>query len=97
LADLVVNAPAPEELAVAVLAELRRVLEEMDRGGFAALLPRVNQLWGHARRVELDLDGTRCEGMFQGVDAKGRLILSNEAAGRAVYEPWEVRHLTEKE
>jgi BirA family biotin operon repressor/biotin-[acetyl-CoA-carboxylase] ligase len=95
LADLIRNPPSPRNLAALVLVELRRVVGQMEKGAFEALLPRVNKLWGRPRRVELDLDGTKRNGIFRGVDAAGRLILSNDLAETSAFEPWQVRHLTE--
>ncbi len=95
LADVVSNPPSVRALAALILAELRRLIGRIEAGSFAALLPRVNQLWGRPRRVELELDGGKCAGMFNGVDAGGRLILSNDLADPIAYEPWQVRHLTE--
>jgi BirA family biotin operon repressor/biotin-[acetyl-CoA-carboxylase] ligase len=95
LADLLAGPPTLRELAALVLRSLRGVIGEMEAGNFEALLPRVNRLWGRPRRVELDLDGAKRRGVFKGVDAAGRLILSSDSAEAAAYEPWQVRHLTE--
>jgi BirA family biotin operon repressor/biotin-[acetyl-CoA-carboxylase] ligase len=95
LADVVSHAPPLRGLTAMVLAELRGIVGEIEKGSFGALLPRVNQLWGQPRRVELELDGGKCAGVFKGVDAGGRLILSNDLADPIAYEPWQVRHLTE--
>jgi BirA family biotin operon repressor/biotin-[acetyl-CoA-carboxylase] ligase len=95
LADVVSVAPPLRELTGLVLAELRSVAGQIETGGFASLLPRVNQLWGRPHRVELELEDGKCAGIFNGVDAGGRLILSNDLADSIEYEPWQVRHLTE--
>jgi BirA family biotin operon repressor/biotin-[acetyl-CoA-carboxylase] ligase len=94
LADLVPSAPGLDALTGQLLTALRRVHETMDRGGFAALLPAVNALWRLPRRVELDLDGSRAAGRFQGVDATGRLALENH--GRVNwFDPVQVVQLRE--
>jgi BirA family transcriptional regulator, biotin operon repressor / biotin---[acetyl-CoA-carboxylase] ligase len=95
LAGIIPNTPSLRDLAALALAELRRVINQMEAGSFEALLPRVNQLWGPPRRVELDLDGARLGGIFNGADAAGRLILSDDSVDAIAYEPWQVRHLTE--
>jgi len=95
LVDILPNPPSLRELTALVLGELRRAITRMEEGSFEALLPLVNKLWGRPRRVELDLDGTKRSGIFKGVDAGGRLILSEGTAEAIAYEPWQVRHLTE--
>jgi BirA family biotin operon repressor/biotin-[acetyl-CoA-carboxylase] ligase len=95
LADVVSRPPPLRDLAALVLAELRGTIGKIEAGSFAALLPRVNQLWGRPRRVELEMEDGKCAGIFNGVDAGGRLILSNDLADSIEYEPWQVRHLTE--
>jgi BirA family transcriptional regulator, biotin operon repressor / biotin---[acetyl-CoA-carboxylase] ligase len=95
LADILPNSPSLRVLAGLVLAELRRVINQLEEGSFEVLLPRVNKLWGQPRCVELDLDGAKRGGVFKGVDADGRLILSDDSADAIAYEPWQVRHLTE--
>ena len=95
LVDIIPNPPSLRDLAALVLGELRLVINKLEEAGFEALLPRVNRLWGPPRRVELDLDGAKRSGIFKGVDAGGRLILSEAAAETLAYEPWQVRHLTE--
>jgi BirA family biotin operon repressor/biotin-[acetyl-CoA-carboxylase] ligase len=95
LADLLPSTPGLRELTVLLLLRLRAVVDEMRDGGFSALLPRVNALWGPPRSVELDLDGVIRRGTFSCVDAEGRLILLDPSGGFASCEPSEVRHLTE--
>jgi BirA family biotin operon repressor/biotin-[acetyl-CoA-carboxylase] ligase len=82
-----------------LLTGLRRMMDRMGQGGFNALLPRINQLWGSPRCVELDLDGATRRGMFSRVDAAGRLVLTDETGtdGFAVFHAHEVRCLTELE
>lgn len=95
LADVVASPPEIGELAGLMLGELRRVVESVRAGYFDALLPRVNDLWGRPRRVELDLDGDIRGGKFGGVRDDGRLILLDDSGFSTVYEPWQVRHLQE--
>ena len=95
LADLVSNTPSVPDVTALVLRNLRQVMNELAAGGFLALFPRVNQLWGQPRRVELNLDGETQYGMFQGVDEEGRLILSDDFGNRITYDSWQVRHLKE--
>lgn len=92
LADLVSHAPSPHDLAVRVLASLKSVWLEVRHAGPEAILSRINRLWDLPRRVRLDLDETRVEGDFAGVDAGGRLQLR---AGGTIqfFEPQEVRLL----
>lgn len=95
LADLLPNTPALNELALAVLHELRLAVTAVQAGEFRALLARVNALWAGPRRVELDLDGQLRRGLFTGVDDAGRLILTGEDGAAVAYEPHQVKHLTE--
>ena len=45
LADLIPAPPDLRELTRIILSHLRRVVMQMQTGGFASLLPRINQLW----------------------------------------------------
>jgi len=95
LAELVSMPPSVHDLAGLVLKNLRGVIDELAAGDFRALPPRVSELWGQPRRVELDLDGKiRC-GEFRGIDSEGRLILSDESGNGTAFDPWQVRHLKE--
>ncbi len=94
LADLIAAPPALIELTRRVLAELRGLSLELQTGGFATLLPRINGLWDGVRQVELDLDGTLIRGDFLRVDDRGRLMLDTSGAILA-FEPGEVRQLRE--
>ena len=95
LADLLPAPPSLRALTVLLLGQLHRAADELREKGFAALLPRVNKLWGCARRVELDLDGVIRRGLFSGVDEAGRLVLSSETGAREAYAPHQVLHLQE--
>ena len=63
--------------------------------GFVSLLPRVNQLWGRPRRVELDLDGVIRQGTFAGIGEEGQLLLKSDSGRETAYNASEVRHLKE--
>lgn len=80
-----------------ILTCLRHTMEELRAGGFVALLPRVNRLWGSPRQVELDLDGPIRRGTFLGVDEQGRLLLAADSIPPKpdAFTPHQVRHLTE--
>ncbi len=95
LADLLSSPPGLGELTTLLLRNLRRVVNEWEAAGFNALLSRVNQFWGLARQVELDLDGVIRRGLFSGVDEHGRLILLEASGSRATYAAHQVRHLKE--
>jgi len=95
LADVVLPVPGLADLAAAILAQLRAVVEVMTDHGFAALQPRVNARWGRTRRVYVELDlGTR-EGVFTGVDPAGRLHLLGDGGSVTVLAPHQVRLLRE--
>ena len=95
LADLLPTPPALGNLAALVLHHLRQVVDTMRAGGFQELLPRINELWGGARAVELLLDSEVRRGLFTGVDVEGRLILTEESGTSAPYDAHQVRHLAE--
>jgi BirA family biotin operon repressor/biotin-[acetyl-CoA-carboxylase] ligase len=84
-----------QPLTEMVLRHVRDAVNTMNADGFGALLSGVNGLWGEARRVELDLNGERRQGMFTGVDDEGRLLLADEAGGLTAFDASEVSHLTE--
>jgi BirA family biotin operon repressor/biotin-[acetyl-CoA-carboxylase] ligase len=96
LMDLLPVAPSLPELAALILRHLRLVLREVSDGSFKTRLASAHELWGQPRLVELDLDGPTCSGVFAGVDECGRLLLTDQAGCLAAFEPWQVRHLTEK-
>lgn len=97
LADFLAHPPTPAEVAHAVLPALRSVLDEVSSHGLETVLPRVNELWGRGREVELDLDGVTVHGRFAGVDDAGRLVLETRSHKRIGYEPHQVRLLRETE
>lgn len=96
LADLLANPPELPELTALILRGVREMAETPMAGELQKILPRVNELWGRARRVELELDGELREGLFTGVDESGRLLLRDESGAIAAFNPWQVRHLAEK-
>jgi biotin-(acetyl-CoA carboxylase) ligase len=67
----------------------------MQKKEFASLLPRINQLWGSPRRVELDLDGDVHSGIFAGIGGAGELLLVSDSGNKATYHAYQVRHLKE--
>jgi BirA family biotin operon repressor/biotin-[acetyl-CoA-carboxylase] ligase len=97
LADLIATPPDLRQLTRVILGNLRRVVDEMRTHGFASLLPRVNQMWGRPRRVELDLDGDLRLGTFGGVGEEGELLLLSDSGNKAAYDASQVRHLKEIE
>ena len=95
LADLLPAPPDLSQLTQILLNHLRPVVEVIRSEGFDALLPRINQLWGRPRRVELDLDGDLCLGTFVGVGREGELLLLSDAGNKTAYDASQVRHLKE--
>lgn len=95
LAEFLPSPPALAGLAFMLLRHLRELVLELDHQGTPFLFLRINQLWGAPRVVELDLDGIFRRGLFTGVDAAGRLRLTDELGNSCFYEAHQVRHLTE--
>jgi BirA family biotin operon repressor/biotin-[acetyl-CoA-carboxylase] ligase len=95
LADLLAAPPDLRRLTQIVLGHLRRVVHQMQAGGFTSLLPRINLLWGGPRRVQLDLDGELRLGTFTGVGQEGELALLSDGGQKTTYHPWQVRQLQE--
>lgn len=95
LSEFLPEPPALGDLAALLLRHLRTVVVDLDQQGAASFLRRLNQLWGAPRVVELDLDGVFRRGLFTGVDATGRLQLTDAAGNSSFYEAHQVRHLTE--
>jgi BirA family biotin operon repressor/biotin-[acetyl-CoA-carboxylase] ligase len=95
LADLMTSPPGLDDLTKVILGNLRQVAGQMQNYGFASLLPRINQLWGSPRRVELDLDGDIHRGVFAGVGESGELLLLSDSGRKAAYHASQVRHLKE--
>jgi len=95
LADLITTPPGLDDLARVMLSNLRHVVGQMQTNGFTSLLPRINQLWGSPRQVELDLDGDIRTGIFAGVGEGGELLLLSDSGNKATYHAYQVRHLKE--
>ncbi|HUD48434.1 MAG TPA: biotin--[acetyl-CoA-carboxylase] ligase [Candidatus Baltobacteraceae bacterium] len=95
LADLITTPPGLDNLTKVILSGLRQVVGQMQTNGFTSLLPRINQLWGSPRRVELDLDGDIHSGIFAGVGESGELLLLSDSGNKATYHAYQVRHLKE--
>ena len=95
LADLLAPPPTLGVLTLAVLSSLRATLAELADGGFPALCPRINRLWGGVPRVAVELDHGRREGFFIGVDEHGRLRLRDESGQVTVLAAHEVKLLRE--
>jgi len=95
LADFMFSPPELPVLTGLLLERLLQVVIELEEQGPSAVISRVNHLWGPRREVELDLDGKSRRGMFTGVDAQGRLAISDTGGEPFFYEAHEVRHLTE--
>jgi BirA family biotin operon repressor/biotin-[acetyl-CoA-carboxylase] ligase len=95
LADLLPAPTAIQNLMSLLLARIHSLVEGLNAGDVQRLLARVNELWSHWRRVELDLDGDIRGGWFAGVDGAGRLILQDDLGASTTYNPEQVRHLTE--
>jgi BirA family biotin operon repressor/biotin-[acetyl-CoA-carboxylase] ligase len=95
LADLVSQPPSLSALTAAILASLKSAVDVMAKAGFSALQPRINQLWGGARRVTVDLDGVQRSGSFTGIDEAGRLLLQDDTLGPTAFQPHQVRLLRE--
>ena len=95
LADLVPEPPSLTALMETILIAFRSVIGPLANAGLGALQPRLNQLWGGPRRVTVDLDGMRRDGLFTGVDDHGRLLLQDEARHFTALEPHQVKLLRE--
>lgn len=79
--------PRPQ-LVERLLAAVARAHAEFCRAGFAGLVPRLNEGWGGARPVVLELVGARepVRGLFAGVHESGDLVL-RDAGGAWVRVP----------
>ncbi len=95
LADLLDPAPNLDSIMRGVLKHLASVWADWETLGSDALLPRLNGLWATPIPVELDLDGHRVRGDFQGIDSAGRLLLRSQDGQTNLYEPHHVRLLRE--
>lgn len=95
LADFLACPPTPGDLAVGVLRELRKVVNEVACEGVSPVVKAINQLWGRVREVSLDLDGATVNGRFLGVDDQGSLRLETRSQKHLLYESHQVRQLLE--
>jgi BirA family biotin operon repressor/biotin-[acetyl-CoA-carboxylase] ligase len=95
LADLLSEPPGLTELTVIVLEHLRRRVNQLAQGGFAPLRSLVNDLWGGTPRVNLELDKCFRQGVFRGVDDRGRLLLCDASGHTTVFATHEVKMLRE--
>src|SRR5580658_4981936 len=88
LADLITTPPDLDDLTKIILSSLRQVVGQMQTNGFTSLLPRINQLWGSPRRVELDLDGDIHSGFFAGVGETGEVLVLGDSGDEATYHAY---------
>jgi BirA family biotin operon repressor/biotin-[acetyl-CoA-carboxylase] ligase len=95
LSDLLPDPPSLPDLAALILRHFRAVVGQMRDGGFRSLVPRLSQIWGPPRRIEIDLDGEPRRGLFKGVDLEGRLMLCDNAGSTVSFSPHQVKHLRE--
>ncbi|MGO8702076.1 MAG: biotin--[acetyl-CoA-carboxylase] ligase [Limisphaerales bacterium] len=95
LADLIDPVPEVRDLAQVILRHLRSITGQIQALEFPSLLPRINQLWGRPRQVELDLDGEIRTGSFAGVGNAGELLLVDSHGNHFAYHAHQVRHLKE--
>lgn len=95
LADLLARPVEPSQLTILLLRQVRQEVATLDSAEAPALFARVNGFWRAPRMVELDLDGPVRKGIFNGVDASGRLTLASSSGELSFYDAHEVRHLTE--
>jgi BirA family biotin operon repressor/biotin-[acetyl-CoA-carboxylase] ligase len=95
LADLLPDPPGLHDLTALILQHFHCVVGELTENGFSSLLPRISQLWGPPRHIEIDLDGEPRRGLFNGVDDRGRLILSDADGQTVSFASHQVKHLRE--
>lgn len=95
LQNLLSTPPPLAALTAAILKSLRDTLATLDGGGFAALQPRINRLWGGTPRVSVELEAGMRQGFFCGVDNRGSLLLQNDAGGVVALAAHEVKLLRE--
>lgn len=93
LAELTSGVPEPRELAEWILNDLAKVCATFAATGLATLGGYLDELWDKGRpvRLLLDDDPDPVEGLFDGIDANGALLLK----GRPPLPAERVRKLTE--
>jgi BirA family biotin operon repressor/biotin-[acetyl-CoA-carboxylase] ligase len=95
LADWLPSAPAPNDLLGGVLEQVAGAMDEWRRSGFGAVQESLKPFWQAPRPVRLDLDGGWRTGVFDGIDAAGRLLFRDAAGQAQAFAPHEVRQLIE--
>lgn len=96
LEDHADEVPSEERLLERVLCALRHAQGAMQGGGLRSLAASINEDWGVARPVEVDVGADRVvRGEFAGIDEAGRVRLRVGAAGEQVVEPHRIRRLVE--
>lgn len=75
LSEWLTTTPALQEVATRILERLRRVAGIMHQDGFAAVVPAVNDWWRPGVSMEIETENGCRRGVFNGIDAKGRLRL----------------------
>jgi BirA family biotin operon repressor/biotin-[acetyl-CoA-carboxylase] ligase len=96
LADLVPTELSLDEVAGRILACLQHQHGIVLERGFDPIAEALNKAWSEPRRVAVTFSGELkpVEGLFEGVDAKGRLKLST-AVGNGVFDATQVALLRE--
>jgi len=99
LADLVPGSYTVDDVAPVLLRSLRHMHAILLDAGFQVIADDLNVAWAQPRRVELTLNGRaqHFEGVFQGIDQKGRLRIATAGDGLCAYDAAQVALLRELE
>lgn len=96
VADCAPVVPRMDQALHDILRALRIAHHEMKLGGLAGLQTRINDCWGDAHEVEVDLgDDHPCTGRFGGIDPRGNLLVWTRGGAVRSFAHQHVRRMRE--
>lgn len=91
------DCPEPYEVSVRILVALRKAVQEFEQKGSAFLIEQLAPFWNFGRRIEIERNNRKESGFFRGVDADGRVIVSDASGAEHSFAAEEITLFREVE